>query len=273
VLERSRDALVVRWAVGATPETIAVTTAPLRDAVRTLRQPDRALIAVTEEAGAKRLSAIGVRVGRWQRAGVLLGALALLLLFAALLSTGRVRQLALGQDGRYSGSKFQTVVWFGALIVSYLATVALRGWAGGAQFAGGVSVPERLLILSGLSALSFVGAKAITQGKVDRAETLAREQPGLSGAIARKTPAPRPSFPGDLVTDDHGRSDFGSFQMIVVTLIAVAIYLVRVFACLGQVALDCATRLPEVDTALLGALAIGQGAYLAKKAASRLGEG
>jgi hypothetical protein len=58
--------------------------------------------------------------------------------------------------------------------------------------------------------------------------------------------------------------------MVVVTLLAVVVYSIRVFACLGQVDLACATSLPDVDTAILGAIGISQGAYLAKKAASPL---
>ena len=61
--------------------------------------------------------------------------------------------------------------------------------------------------------------------------------------------------------------------MIVVTVLAVAVYLVWVFGCLGQVELAATTSLPDVDTALLGAVGISQGAYLANKAVAPLEEG
>lgn len=267
------DVLIVRWAPDDAADSVAIPSAPLRDAARSLRRPEHALIAYTEEQGVKTLAAVGVRVNRWQRIVAIVGAAGIIVLFAALCLLGRLRWLALGQDNRHSKSKWQMVLWFGVLVVSYLATAALRWWAGGAAFAGGIDVPEKLLILSGLSALTFVGAKAITQGKVDRAEARLREQPALPAARSAKEPATRPSFPGDLLNDDHGHVDFGDFQMILVTLLAVVAYGVRVFVCLGQIELACQTMLPDVDTTILGAFGIGQGAYLAKKAASRLGEG
>ena len=58
-----------------------------------------------------------------------------------------------------------------------------------------------------------------------------------------------------------------------VTLLAVGVYVVRVFVCLGQVELGGATLLPDVDRTILAAFGLGQGAYLAKQAASRPGEG
>ena len=61
--------------------------------------------------------------------------------------------------------------------------------------------------------------------------------------------------------------------MIVVTMLAVVVYVIRVFACLGQVELVCATSLPDVDTAILGGVGISQGAYLAKKAVAPLEKG
>ncbi len=267
------DVLTVHWSADAATDSIAIPSARLRDAARSVRRPQHALLAYTENKGVKTLTAVGAPVSRWQRIVAIAGAGGVLLMLAALLLMGRLPQLALGQDNRYSNSKCQMLLWFTVLVVSYVATVALRWWASGAAFAGGIDVPEKLLILSGLSALTFVGAKAITQGKQDRAEALAREQPAIAAHLPRKLRATRPSFPGDLVNDDDGRTDFGDFQMIVVTLLAVVVYGVRVFVCLGQVELACQTTLPDVDTTILAAFGIGQGAYLAKKAASRLGEG
>lgn len=43
------------------------------------------------------------------------------------LSKGRLMELIMGQDGRYSNSKFQAVVWFSVVIVIYGANVIVRG--------------------------------------------------------------------------------------------------------------------------------------------------
>ena len=76
--------------------------------------------------------------------------------------------LLLGKDGLYSSSKFQLALWFTVLIATYLATLYMRFTFAG--LVGGVSIPQNLLLMSGLSALTFVGAKAIRQGQVSGAE-------------------------------------------------------------------------------------------------------
>jgi hypothetical protein len=58
--------------------------------------------------------------------------------------------------------------------------------------------------------------------------------------------------------------------MLVLTTLTAVLYSVRVFYWLGQLPLGPAD-LPPVDTALLGALGVGQGAYLAKKFAGDSG--
>ncbi|PYV71082.1 MAG: hypothetical protein DMG97_17370 [Acidobacteria bacterium] len=56
-------------------------------------------------------------------------------------------------------------MWFFVLIASYIAAVWLRLRVAGWDFVGGVDIPKNLLLLSGLSALTFGGAKAITASK------------------------------------------------------------------------------------------------------------
>jgi len=174
----------------------------------------------------------------------------LLLLFALLLG-GRLRKLVVGEDNRYSNSKFQVVVWFFVLLTAYLATTWFRASRGGPAFVGGVSIPQNLLLLSGLSALTFAAAKAITQGKVDSGEV--------------KTEALRPRFPHDLFEDDQGRVDVGDFQMVVVTLLAVGVYLVTIFGFLASIEFHGTITLPDVDSTILASFGLGQGAYLTKK--------
>lgn len=177
-------------------------------------------------------------------------AVVLLVLFALLLG-GRLSALLLGEDNRYSTSKFQVVLWFLVLLAAYLATTWFRTSRGGPAFVGGVNIPPNLLLLSGLSALTFAAAKGITQGKVD------------SGQV--KTEATRPRFPRDLFEDDQGRVDVGDFQMVIATLLAVGVYLVTIYGYLGNVEFHSAITLPDVDSTILASFGLGQGAYLAKK--------
>src|SRR5262249_43763844 len=71
-------------------------------------------------------------------------------------------QLLVGKDNRFSNSKFQMALWFSVVIVTYIAAVCLRRWEGGSGYLGGVNLPTNLLLLSGMSALTFAGAKVIT---------------------------------------------------------------------------------------------------------------
>ncbi len=186
-----------------------------------------------------------------------------LLALAAVLLAGQLRLLIVGEDNRYSNSKFQMALWFGVLIVSYIATLLLRWREGGGAFIGGVNIPVNLLALSGLSALTLGAAKGITTNK-----QAAAPQAG----VAAKTFAPAPRFPYDLLHNDNGRPDFGDFQMLVITLVAASVYLLQVFHFLGTDLLTSPMMLPDVDTTILAAFGLGQGAYLTKKYAGNPGE-
>lgn len=166
-----------------------------------------------------------------------------------------VLKLIEGKDGRFSNSKTQAAVWFFVLIVSYLSITLLRIQVAGLALVGGVSIPENLLYLSGFSALTYAGAKAITQGQVNANPT--SKEPARAGSAGL----------ADYVTDDAGHADFGDFQMTMVTLFAIAIYVLQAFDFSGRIALTRVIVLPDVDSTLLSLFGISQGAYLFKKAA------
>ncbi len=161
-------------------------------------------------------------VSREKRFWVLFLSALVVVIFTFVVFWGRARLLVVGQDGRHSNSKYQVVLWFGVLLITYIATLYLRWAAGGGRLIGGIAIPYNLLLLSGLSALSFAEAKAITASKVSAA------------AAARAKPqATTSQFPADLLCDDSGRPDLGDFQMLVVTLLALVVYAALVFAFLG----------------------------------------
>jgi hypothetical protein len=214
------------------------------------------------------------------------------------------RQLIISEDNRYSNSRFQMALWFFVLIVTYVAALCLRVWQlHDWTFIGGVNIPKNLLLLSGLSAITYAGAKGITSSKV-----AAPEAPGQPRAADRKakTDDVRPNFFFDLTHTDGAppvpaqpevlgpppaqgmapavvkpavpaqakgqpQFDFGDFQMVIVTLIAVATYLVLVFNFFGHVEYSKIVSLPDVDTTLLATFGLGQGAYLTKKAVGNVG--
>jgi hypothetical protein len=213
---------------------------------------------------------------------VILGSAVIVLLLYCCLSGFKPQQLIIGQDNRYSNSKFQMALWFFVLITSYIAALWIRVWAAGTDFIGGVNIPNNLLLLSGMSVLTYGGAKAITSTK--------------SGAPGQtlKTSADKPRFFVDLTHNDGvpaqpaqpatgnqpavaaqpeipPQFDFGDFQMLIITIIAVATYIVLIFNFFGVVSYLKITNLPDVDTTLLAAFGLGQGAYLTKKAVGDVG--
>ncbi len=178
--------------------------------------------------------------------------------------------LVLGEDNRYSNSKCQMALWFYILIASYLDVALLRYVYAGADFIGGISIPQTLLMLSGMSALTFAGAKGITTAKQNVA--VQANAAGLTTPVATKTTnTGTPSFFSDLLSNDTGQFDFGDFQMLVVTVLAVGMYLTLLFHFTEVVEYRHAITLPDVDTTILAMFGLGQGAYLAKKAAGNVG--
>jgi hypothetical protein len=124
---------------------------------------------------------------------------------------------------------------------------------------GHLGIPTNLLVLSGLSGLTFAGAKGITTQK--NADAQKKQEPVKSQG--------NPSFPGDLIRSDNpGQFDLGDFQMIIITLIAVVSYVWMAASFLGNLTHCLSATLPDVDGTLLAMFGIGQGAYLTKKATS-----
>lgn len=264
---------------------LVVQDSVVKDQLKQLHQGDHIQVVYSTDASknqnalkALSVDSVSTTAGVW----VLLGSAVICFLLYCCLSGFKPQQLIIGQDNRYSNSKFQMAVWFFVLITSYIAALWIRVWAAGTDFIGGVNIPNNLLALSGLSVLTFGGAKAITSTK--------------SGAQGQrpKTQADKPRFLFDLTHDDGvpaqpaqaaignqpavaaqpeipPQFDFGDFQMLIVTLIAVATYVVLILNFFGTVSYTRVTSLPDVDTTLLAAFGLGQGAYLTKKAVGGVG--
>jgi len=203
-----------------------------------------------------------------------------LLLVTLVLTKGKFFSFIQGTDGRYSNSKFQLAIWFGAFVWTYVTAIMLRVWGSNwnLDMLGGLSVQPNILMLSGLSGLTFGAAKAITAKKVEAIikdtgmdPKMVTPTPEASGRRPVQKPA-EPHFPSDLVLDDKGNADLGDLQMIVISLIAVSIYFLSVYHFLGTLELVKNVVLPDVDTALLTSFGLGQGAYLIKKSAGKPGE-
>jgi hypothetical protein len=199
-------------------------------------------------------------VGWFPRLATILGsgvALYFITLGIVAATKNNLNDIFVGQDKRLSNSKSQMAIWFFVVIVSYISFNVLRAFNGGLGFVGGISIPENLLVLSGLSAVTYGGAKVITQSQVN-------SKPGSKPEADKASPA-------DFVTDDDGNTDFGDLQMSFITLLAVVVYLLQFFDFLGTLELQHLVTLPDVDTTILSVFGFSQGAYLTKKTAQATG--
>jgi len=186
-----------------------------------------------------------------------------------LASKGSPNKFIIGADNRYSNSKVQVVLWFSALMTVYLATLGLRVNILGWDYFGGIGIAENLLALSGISALTYGGAKAITVQKVNSAATSAPATPAASSIKEDGIP----SIISNLFQNDYSQFDLGDTQMFFFNLLVVAAFLITSFHFLGWLSYERQITLPDIDTTLLSTFGISQGAYLAKKAASDVGKG
>jgi hypothetical protein len=212
-----------------------------------------------------KLNEIRRPVGIMPRVIALAASAALICLLAAAMVGRSPSAFLVGVDNRYSNSQVQLALWFGAVATVYAATTALRLLYLGTGYLGGVEITENLMTLTGLSALSFGGAKVITSQKVQNAAQAAGPPP--------KPAAAQPRLLSDLVQNDSEQADLGDFQMILVALAAVVIFVLSGFYFLGALELSTNVTLPDVDSTLLASFGIGQGAYLVKKAALKAGDG
>lgn len=127
------------------------------------------------------------------------------------------------------------------VVFAYVAIWAARALKG--NFAPVTEIPQNLLIAMGLSVTMMAAAKGITvayvaSGRVIKTSTESEDKPdkGL----------------GPIVSSDEGDPDLSKIQMMIWTLIAVAIYL---FAVVDQI--RGGHVLPDIDASLMVLMGLG----------------
>src|SRR6202035_4593072 len=201
----------------------------------------------------------------------LVALLTLLLLYLLLGSlTRRWNPLAfsIGAHGRLSSSKLQFFLWTVVALFAYVALYIARVEDG--LSLTGAGFPQNLLLAMGLSVTTMAAAKGITasyvaSGKINKAP--AATAPGLQGKGVANPPGNTPTAAihlGDVFLDDDGFPDLTKIQMMSWTLVAIGVYLYNVVSLINTP--SGSLQLPDIDTALLVLMGLGQGAYLAKKA-------
>lgn len=177
--------------------------------------------------------------------------LVLLIIYRMFAHTWDVTQLYEGTDGKSSSSKVQWFLWTLTVIFAYVVLYAARVMHG--DFQPTSEIPVNVLLAMGFSITTMATAKGITASYVasGRIFKLAADSKGN----------PDPSNRGGIFLDDDGYPDLSKIQMIAWTLIAIVTYL---FAVANAVQSHPAA-LPDIDSALMVLMGLGQGAYLGKK--------
>ena len=131
------------------------------------------------------LQQLEIRIGILTRL-LVVGIGAIVVLGAAIWATyGHPTRFLVGVDRRYSNSQCQLALWFGLAATMYIALTALRLHYLGPDFLDGVALTANVMTLTGLSALTFGAAKAVSGQK---AETASNEA-GPKVAAAAETAA------------------------------------------------------------------------------------
>jgi len=193
--------------------------------------------------------------------------------------------LIIGEDGQPSASKFQVLLWTGAVVFAYLAIYQIRFSHGHPE--GMPDLPRNLLIAMGISVVTSVSAKAIAVNASNNAaaaptkvvatgpSVVTQSADGPPVVVTPVAVAPTPVAPIDqsgLFKDPSGSPDLGKIQLILWTLIAVGIFLSGVFASIHSPGVctpqgDCKESLPDIGETLMILMGLGHGAYLGKKIA------
>ena len=120
-----------------------------------------------------KITGIARPVSPWTVGWTVGGVSAALLLVAYLASGRKPMGFITGHDGHLSNSQFQLALWFGVVAIAYGSMLVLRVLVLGADFIGGISLTTNVLALTGLSALTFGGAKLVATQKQNAASDAA----------------------------------------------------------------------------------------------------
>jgi hypothetical protein len=233
------------------------------------------------------------RVGRLELFGLLGGSAIGLCLFGSLITNFRGAKLFfIGEAETASKSKTQASIWLLVLLSVFLSALILRLLYADSLL-GSIAMPTNLALLAGISGVTFVGAKAIRTSKDPAAlaakknelekakEELAKKPTDtelkakvdlLEAEVKRLSlPAAGPETKGSVMRvlsqDESGKLSLGDFQMVMVTLVALIVYLLRAYHFLGGMDLTASIELPDIDGSIVTLFGVSHGTYLANKAA------
>lgn len=165
-----------------------------------------------------------------------------------------LRSLIVGQDGRWSTSKLQAVLWTGALLFALLAILIAKEILGARlPELARLDLPDQYYLLLGGPFAAAILAKASTSAKVED---------GTLVKLTAEDPTKNP-FRGiqEVISNDEGRTDLFDFQFFAFNLIALAVFGVLLWDDLG--------KLPDIPQAIFGLTSASALAYSTKKSLER----
>jgi hypothetical protein len=140
------------------------------------------------------LQQLEIHIGFLKRL-LVVGLAAAAVLGAAIWATfGHPTHFLIGVDRRYSNSQCQLALWFGLAATMYVALVALRVHYLGPDFLDGVALTANVMTLSGLSALTFGAAKAVSAQKAETASNEAAPKIAAAAETAAQTAGVAPTI-------------------------------------------------------------------------------
>lgn len=159
------------------------------------------------------------------------------------------QSLYVGLDGRWSTSKFQSLVW--TIVFAYtLLTLFIASRYGqtfdGKTF-GQLTFPTNYLLLLGGPYATSIGAKAITSAQSDQKTADTTTDKSVAEGVQ------------ELVGDDNGDADLGDLQFFVFNIVALVVFLVTFVP-------DVDSGLPQLPDYLVALTSAASLAYLGKKA-------
>ena len=176
------------------------------------------------------------------------------------LGTGSPRfwHQAIGRDGRYSTSLFQTLAWTVVVLAAYLTIWFARVHVG--TTAGAGAVPQNVLVALGFSLGTTATAAGITSTRL------------RTNREHREAATPGELTLAQLINDDQGHPSLHKAQLMAWTAVALGIYIVAtvdaVTRTLSATSVDALPPLPDIDTTLLLLTGLGHAGYLAVKGLS-----
>lgn len=164
--------------------------------------------------------------------------------------------LTVDERGKFSLSRLQALAWTFLISLAYLGIAVNVG-----KF---VDVPNNLITLMGVSLGSAVASQAIKTYKINTQNTVEAVPTNPIAPADQPAPVIGPPKLIDLISEEErgytSLLSLGKFQMLVWTIISLAVYLVILFQDFGS-----KVELPDVTYTMVTLMGISQGAYLVQK--------